>query len=115
MTLILVWGLLSPPGTPAAERIQRATDEQGTIHIGNAPPVSQEKDGEVKAPAKPVAPEAESPGLKPPSSRRPYGPNAAARRKAILERRQSAPPSPEAPGLANPPVQTESPSSPKSP
>jgi hypothetical protein len=103
---------------------QRSTDEQGTLHIGNAPPTSQEKGGElkaegktgeVKAPAKQVAPEPEPPRLNPLSSRRPYGPDAEARRKAILETRQSAPPSPEAPGRAKPPAQPESPSSHKSP
>lgn len=121
LTVILVCGLLWPPGAPAAERIERSTDEKGTIRIGNAPPASQEKAGEVKdegkagevkAPAKPVAPEPEPPGLKPPSSRRTYGPDAEARRKAILEKRQSLPPqapAPEAPparGKPQPPPES---------
>jgi len=61
MTVMVVWGLLSPPCAPATERIERSTDEKGTIHIGNIGPADQEKAGEtvgeVKAPSGPVSAE----------------------------------------------------------
>jgi hypothetical protein len=119
MLAMLAWAWLLPPGAVAAERVQRSTDEQGTIRIGNISPASEEKAGakagEVKAPSGPVAPGQEPPpGFAPPVSRRPYGPEAEARRKAILERRQSLATAPEAPALP-PPAQPEPPPPPKSP
>jgi hypothetical protein len=89
LTAMLALGLLLPVGAATAEGIQRSIDEQGTIRIDNTGPAKKEKagetDGEVKAPAAPVTPEQPPPGLTPPSARRPYGPEAEARRKAFEE------------------------------
>jgi hypothetical protein len=102
MTVMLASGLLLLCGTVTAESIERYTDQHGTMHIRNPRQSNQKKAGEVKAegkagqdkaPSGPAASNQEpSPGLIPSTSRRPYGPEAEARRKAILERRQSPPP-----------------------
>jgi hypothetical protein len=72
MTVILILGLLLPPGAPAAERIKRSTDEKGTIHVGNIPLVGQEKrsdnqakSGELSGSGGKVMPRSEDPLLSP--------------------------------------------------
>ena len=112
LLVMLALGLLLLPGAAAAERIERSTDQQGTIHIGNTGPASQGITGEVSAPPGPVAPEQGPPGISRRSTRRPYGPEAEARRRAILERRQSLSAAPEAPA---PPAPVEPPLPPEPP
>ncbi len=102
---VLAWSLLLLPGAAAAQGVQSSTDEKGTIRIGNTGP-TQEKSGEVKpgepkatavkAPSGQAATEPPPPGLMPPSSRRPYGPAAEARRQRIMERHKAATSAPPA-------------------
>jgi len=125
MMVMLTLGLLLLPGAAAAEKIQRSTDQQGTIHIGNTGPAGQEKAGEAKAEEKAGAEKAQSgtmapgqeppPGLIPPKSRRHYGPEAEARRKALLERRQSQPAAPAATAPEAPPARLSPQPPPESP
>ncbi len=122
MTLKITWlpallalGLLLWAGNAAAERIQRSTDQQGTIHIGNAPAAGQEKAGDQKTgsqPAEvkdqpPAATPAEPPppGLLPSHSRRarfaPDGTVVPRPRSPLLSPGRPAPPPPR-PGAPAP-------------
>lgn len=137
--LLALW-LLLPAGGAAAERVQRSTDQQGTVHIGNpspakqetagevkAPPAGQEKApdqqgkaGEVSAPPGPAAPAQPPPGLLPSHSRRTrFGPGGEIIPRPVsptLSHSPSAPPPPQpgVPAPKTPPAKPERPSSPES-
>jgi hypothetical protein len=111
LTVIPALSLLILPGAAAAEKIHQSTDEQGTIRISNAPSAGKEKGseekaegkaGEVKAQHGVPAPEGPPPGLNPHKSRRPYGPEAEARRKAFEKAHPNL-----VPGTPTPPGQPE--------
>ncbi len=70
LPVILAWAVLFLGAATAADRVERSTDEQGTIHIGVKPPAKQEKTGEVRLPYDPVTGTGTPPGILPPSSRR---------------------------------------------
>jgi hypothetical protein len=90
LLVLLALGLLLLPGPATADKIQQSTDEKGTIQIGNPPAAGQENVGKEKAceekaegKAQPMMAVPEGRGLNPPKSRRPYGPEAEARRQAF--------------------------------
>ncbi len=119
LLVMLALGVMFLPGAAAAEGIQRSVDQQGTIHIGKPGPASEKMAGEVKAPSGPVAPnQGPPPGFTPPKTRRPYGPEAEARRKAFREAHPPPPPrasAPKAPAPKAPPTQLEQPGPPEPP
>jgi len=111
LLVMLALGVLFLPGAAAAEGIQRSVDQQGAIHIGNTKPAGEGKAADLRAPSGPVAPEQGPKAIR----RRSLSEQKEVRRKAILEKRQSPPPQPEAPEPEAAPAQPEQPPFPELP